>query len=116
MNVAQVVWALSCVAAISCGQILFKRTGIAIESAGTWFSWRVFALVAVAATIYAAATLAWINLLRLVPLSTAYSFMALSFVLVPIASVLLFAEKLSPSQLIGNGLIIAGLLVATRGA
>lgn len=115
MTLSQTLWALACVAAISSGQILFKRAGIAIEAAGSWWDWRVLALVALAAAIYGAATLAWINLLRLVPLSTAYSFMALSFVLVPIASLLIFSERMSVQQLIGNGLIIAGLLVATRG-
>lgn len=116
MSIGQTLWALACVVAISCGQLLFKRAGLTIETVGSWWSWRVLILVAIAGLIYAAATLAWINLLRLVPLSTAYSFMALSFVLVPLAGHWLFGERFGSQQLIGTLLIITGLLVATRGA
>ena len=45
-------------------------------------------------------------------LGLAYPFMALSFVLVPIGSTVLFGDSLSPIRLLGLGLIVAGVTVS----
>lgn len=62
-------------------------------------------------TIYAAATLVWIHVLRTVPLTKAYPFMALSFVIVPIGSVLIFSEQVRVQYVIGTLLIVAGVVI-----
>ncbi len=110
MTAIQIAWALAAVAAISVGQVLFKTAGLEIQRAGTWLSWRALLVVGLAAVIYAAATLLWINLLRQVPLNKAYVFMALSFLLVPIASHFVFHEPLTLGHWVGTALVVAGIV------
>ena len=61
--------------------------------------------------VYGLATLLWMLALKNVPLSFAYSFMALSYVAVPILSIIFLNETLSLKYWAGAGLIIAGLFV-----
>ena len=114
MTVIQVIWALICVVTISAGQLLFKQAGVEIQEAGGWLTWRVVLIVGAAAVIYGLATLLWINLLRDIALNKAYLFMALSFVIVPVASHFVFHEPLTTGFLIGGALMVAGLFIATR--
>lgn len=114
MNAAQMWLALVCVGAVAAGQLMFKRVGIEIERAGAWLAPRVIVLVFASFALYAAATLLWIHLLRQVDLSRAYPFMALSFVLVPLFSVLLYGERLSGPYLAGVALIVGGVAVIAR--
>lgn len=112
MSSLQILIAILCVIAISTGQLLFKRASIAINEAGDWMSFKVWVLVAIALAIYGAATLLWIGLLRQVELNRAYLFMALSFVIVPCASYLIYGESISIGYLIGTAMVIIGLYVA----
>lgn len=114
MTLSQIVTACICVLAIAAGQLLFKRAGITLETAGTWMSFKVWLVVGVALAIYGAATLLWISLLRHVDLSKAYLFMALSFLIVPLASYWVFDEAITPGYLAGAALVILGLFVAIR--
>jgi len=52
----------------------------------------------------------WVYILRTVPLSFAYPFSALGFVLVPVAAKLIFGESIGRMYLIGAVLVIGGLL------
>ncbi|MGE4611174.1 MAG: EamA family transporter [Paracoccaceae bacterium] len=56
----------------------------------------------------------WVFVLRSVPLSFAYSFNALTFVIVPVLSALLLGEVLTMRNYLGAALIISGLLVVTN--
>jgi drug/metabolite transporter (DMT)-like permease len=114
MTALQIVWTLACVIIISSGQLLFKKAGLEIQSAGSWTSTRALVMIFFALAIYGVATLLWINLLRFVALNKAYSFMALCFIIVPIASHFAFRETITPGYAAGTALIILGLLVATR--
>ncbi|NIE65473.1 EamA family transporter [Burkholderia sp. Ax-1719] len=114
MTPIQIAWALGCVFIISSGQLLFKKAGIEIQAAGTWFSPRALVMLFCALAIYGIATLLWINLLRFVSLNKAYLFMALCFILVPIASHFFFREAITRGYVVGAALIISGLVVATR--
>jgi drug/metabolite transporter (DMT)-like permease len=109
-----IAWAIACVFIIAAGQLLFKKAGMEIQVVGSWLSWRVLAVVGAALFIYGVATLLWISLLRYVPLNKAYVFMALSFVLVPIASFFIFREQVSVGYWIGVGLIVSGVIVAAK--
>jgi len=113
MSIIQVICTLICVAAIAVGQLLFKRAGIEIESKGGWLHWSSLSYVLIALVVYGAATMLWIALLRTVPLSRAYVFMAFSFVIVPLASHWLFEEQLSGGMLLGSAMITGGILIAT---
>lgn len=61
--------------------------------------------------LYGAATLVWIWLLSKMPLSQAYPFMALGFVLVPLASAYFFGEQLHLKYWAGMACIIGGILL-----
>jgi hypothetical protein len=74
---------------LAVGQILFKRT--AARLVGLPMPEQLLALLIqpsfyTACLLYAAATVLWVWLLTYIPLSAAYPFVALSFVIVPVAS------------------------------
>ena len=98
---------------IAAGQVMFKRTSerlLARTDAG--FLSIAFDPVFIAAlALYGTATLLWIYVLKTVPLSYAYSFMALTFVIVPLLSLVFLGESLSWRYAVGSALIIAGLIV-----
>jgi len=106
--------ALVCVLAICVGQLLFKRVSIEIQAVGSWLDPKVIAYAGIAFAVYAAATLLWIHALRFAELSRVYPLMALSFVIVPLASALLFGDRLSVGYFAGVALICAGVIVITR--
>lgn len=58
--------------------------------------------------------LTWMLALTRLELSYAYPFTSLSFVLIFIASVVLFHEPVSTTKLIGMALIVCGLVVGSR--
>lgn len=103
---------------IASGQILFKMTADRI--AGQAFSailndWRTIAIFGTSMGIYGIATIVWVLALRDLTLAHAYTLVSLSFVIVPIAAMVLFGEKLSSQFFLGLGLIIAGIVI-TLGA
>ena len=98
---------------ISVGQILFKltseRTGGADLSGVAAMLMDPFLIVAIA--IYGFGTVVWIYVLKAVPLTVAYPFMALTFCAVPLLAWALLGETLTLRYGLGVGLIVAGLLV-----
>ena len=114
MSKNQILLALLCVGMIASGQILFKKSGMEIRESGTWFTLRNLFLLGAAFAIYVSATFLWIGLLKAVPLSRAYVFMSLSFVIVPVAGIFVFGEKLSLAYVAGASLIVIGVLIASR--
>lgn len=102
------------VAAIACGQVLFKMasnawpegTGVMGLTSVAWF-WA-------ALVVYAGATLAWLALLRTVPLSVAYPFFALAFFMVPFMSWWVLGEDVGIRHWVGAILIGAGVWVSSR--
>ena len=97
---------------IAVGQVMFKLTGakLAAYPAPPVQSVLLSPLFIGSLTLYGGATLLWIYVLKTVPLSYAYSFMALTFVIVPVLAYLWLGEPLSAKYVVGMGLVIAGLL------
>ena len=62
-----------------------------------------------AATLYAALTVMWVWILTIVPLSRAYPFVVLSFVLTPLGAAFFFGESLTLEYGIGISVILVGL-------
>lgn len=60
------------------------------------------------------ASLTWIAALTKFHLSYAYPFMSLSFIIVLVFSYLLFNEPLNVYKLAGAGLVVLGLIIASR--
>ena len=116
MTTTHFSFALLCVLAISVGQVLFKRTGLQIETTGSVFDARVLLTGLGAMLLYAGASLLWIYLLRFVELKFAYPIMALSFVITPLLAHLLLSEKIGGQYLLGMALIITGIVVITQSA
>ena len=102
------------VAAIASGQVVFKLASMAwLPGSGLlgllglgWF-W-------IGMVVYGGATLAWLALLRTVPLSMAYPFFALAFAIVPLLSWWLLGEAVGMRHWIGALLIGAGVWVSVR--
>jgi multidrug transporter EmrE-like cation transporter len=65
--------------------------------------------------LYGVGTLVWLNVLARTPLSVAYPFVGLSFVLTAVLGYLLFQEALSPVRLAGTALVILGVALVGRG-
>ena len=66
-----------------------------------------------AGVLYGVAVILWVVILQKLPLSTAYPFAALSFVVVPMAAAVLFQESFSIRTLLGSVLILSGIWVST---
>ncbi len=62
--------------------------------------------------LYAASTVIWVLALRKLPLSSAYMFMSLGFVIVPIAAHFFFGEAIEWKHAIATLLVVTGILVA----
>jgi drug/metabolite transporter (DMT)-like permease len=117
MNWTLAVWLqlLSFPVALTTGQILFKRSAQQVDISGSW----VVALVRLpsmwaALALYGVATLLWVRILTTVPLSRAYPFAAVAFVLVPAAGYVLFHEPINARYVFGAALIISGVIIAAH--
>jgi len=104
------------VMAMSAGQILFKIASGLIDPRNPLAQPKGLLVLFVALAIYAGATLLWIAMLRLAPLSRIYPIAAFSFVLVPLASLVFLKEQVSWSYWGGVALIVAGVALTGRSA
>ena len=100
------------------GQVLFKLAALRFTPAARW-SDNLLALalnpyLVLAILLYAMLSAVWVWVLTFVPLSIAYPFVALTFVLTVAAGALLFGEAVTPRLVLGGLMIIAGLIVITR--
>jgi len=103
------------VSILAVGQLMFKTVGVRIGDKG--FAALTTDMTALgiflgSLALYGVATIGWIWALRQVPLSTAYLFMSLGFILVPVMSHYVLGEPLSIRIAISSALIICGILVA----
>ena len=118
MRLTDTLSVLLCVLAISIGQILFKLAATSSEPAGSVFGFALNAMrnpyLLCGLALYGVATIAWVWLLRSIPLDVAYPFMSLAFILVPVLSYLVFKESLKLTHAIGGGLIIVGVTIVSR--
>lgn len=97
---------------LAVGQVLFKKAALA--GADEAFPWAfVNGWMALALVLYGAATLLWTWILRTTPLTVAYPFAALAFVLVPLLATGFFGEALTLRVLLGASLIVMGIIVSS---
>jgi len=115
MSIVNMSLCLLCAIGITCGQILMKIASTAWNEAGTLLSMSVLFWMVCAFSLYIVASLGWLSMLRLMPLSAAYPFLALSYLLVPIGGYLLFNERLGWTDGAASFLIMAGVCVAAFG-
>ena len=103
--------AISCVLAIALGQVLFKKLAILFSLTKTVWSLPFVGIGMAAILIYLGASIGWIWLLQYEPLSRVYPYLALSFVIVPVASAFVFGDVLNLQYFVGVVLIVAGMLL-----
>lgn len=104
------------------GQLVVKARSIEIAgnstSGRTQYLFSMFTdwgvLSGLAAAVFASAC--WTLAIQRTSLGVAYPFMALTFLIVPVGSVLLFGERLSMMQVAGLVTIVVGVTVSAAGA
>lgn len=101
--------------AISIGQLMFKAASRTAGGPSVLNALGLFAnpWFVAAVALYALATIAWIFVLRHVPVGRAYLFMSLSFVAVPLGAWLAFGEPLGLRHAVGIAVIIAGIIISS---
>ncbi len=110
MTVKQTLFIILIVATISVGQILFKYSaGMSSANEQNIISVLLNPYLIAALTLYGGATLAWIYLLRQVPLNLAYPLFSLSFLFVPLLSTIIFREPFTLKMLAGSAVIVFGV-------
>ena len=105
------------------GQIVLKWRVAKVGALPAVFSHKMFFLLSmiwdpwVLSCIVAGffAFLCWMAALTEFELSYAYPFMSLSFLLVLILSAIVFQEPLTVSKVVGVGLVVAGIIIGSRG-
>lgn len=103
---------------LAAGQLLFKKAGFELRGgplgAGVL---RVLGSTAfyAALSLYGIATILWIWILSRVPLSRAYPYVALGVVLVPLASLLIYGERVGHGFWLGAALIVVGIIITQAG-
>ena len=114
MNGSLYLSMLLCVTAMSVGQLLFKKAADSIASfAPADLMQNGWLLLAVG--LYGVTTLAWVWILRQAPLSLAYPFMSLAFLIVPALAWAFLGEPMHWRVLAGGALIITGVVLASTG-
>lgn len=111
------VWLILFALAMTVGQLLFKQAATAIAGRSGIEAVRALAAtpsIWVALAIYGAATVLWVWLLTRVPLSRAYPFAALAMILVPLASMLIYGDRVRPLFWVGSLLVVVGVVLAQR--
>src|SRR3546814_16289749 len=96
-------------------QLMFKRVSISLGDVQGLnmiaLNLATDPLLILALMLYGSATLLWVLALREVPLSSAYPFTALAFVLVALASAAFFDEELGPRYFVGLEFVIGGVWI-----
>jgi drug/metabolite transporter (DMT)-like permease len=109
-----ILGAILCVIAVAAGQVLFKAGAVGLGDQGISLAVKPLMLIAAAFLLYFLSSLGWVLVLRKAPLGQIYPVMALSFILVPLASYALFGEQFSSTYFIGVSLIVAGIIFCVQ--
>ena len=97
------------------GQLLFKLAADRVKDEANPISMAIRLLnvpaMWAALVFYAVTTLAWVWVLRVMPLSVAYAVVALVFVLVPALAAWLYKEPITWQLVAGAALIMVGIVL-----
>lgn len=111
MGIGYLILLIAVPISIGVGQLLFKLASTRlVESDGGLTALFLDPVFIGALALYGGATIVWIYVLKVAPLSYAYSFMALTFVIVPILSRIWLGETLDSRYFVGTVLIILGVV------
>jgi undecaprenyl phosphate-alpha-L-ara4N flippase subunit ArnE len=98
---------------IAGGQVLFKLTSrdVGDFNVGGVYRMLLNPYLLSALALYGLGTVVWIHVLKIVPLTIAYSFMALTFCIVPVLAHFLLNEPITWKYGFGALLIMGGMLI-----
>ena len=104
---------LSTIVLLSLVQVLFKSASsqLVVQQPMSWLSLPLLG----ALVIYALATLLWLLVLSRVPLSFAFPFYGLAFLLVPVLAAVVLGEVLRWQVLVGGAVILCGIAITAWG-
>jgi drug/metabolite transporter (DMT)-like permease len=114
LTLAQVILLSAYAAGMAGGQILFKMAALRVTEgsiddrlAGLVQNWYFFAAI----LLYAGLSVLWVWILTFTPLSRAYPFVAMAFVLTPLLGVMVFGEPLDVRLILGLLFVLGGLVL-----
>jgi drug/metabolite transporter (DMT)-like permease len=110
-----VALALLTVALNSGAQLLLRAAALRGAEVASPSSLLKSPLFLAALAAYGASVLSWVTVLKRVPLPTAIPFVALMYVVVPLAAWRIFDDPISARMLGGMALVIVGIIVVVRG-
>ena len=117
MTIASVALLLFAVVSAATGQVMLKH-GMQIASARAADSGRSLALraatspwVLLGLVVFGVSAVAWLAALARVPLSVAYPFNALGYIVILTASVVLLHERANVLTWVGSLMVVSGLLI-----
>jgi drug/metabolite transporter (DMT)-like permease len=117
MNIIRLLQVLLSVLGISSGQLLLKMAAMNLknpDAVGIWLAGYCINLYLIGGIcLLGVSTLLWIWVLRSLPLSLAYPFMALAFIIVPLLGHWLLQEPLGWRNLAGGVLIAFGVVIVS---
>lgn len=116
MQLPIILATLACVLGISLGQLLFKKAALSLPASPNWYDWASNSWLLVALALYALTTVGWVWVLRIAPLSLAYPFMGLAFIVVPLLGRWWLGEAVTLQALAGGALILAGVVLTAKSA
>ena len=106
--------AVICVLFTAAGQLLFKAGANALNEADGLIATKPLSLLLVAFAVYFFTSLGWVLLLKRASLGQLYPVMALSFVVVPLASAFFFGEQLSGKYFLGVLFTVVGVALCLK--
>jgi undecaprenyl phosphate-alpha-L-ara4N flippase subunit ArnE len=96
-------------------QLSLKMSGLhAVKTSGIVEAWLLNPYLFVTFVCYGISFVCWARTLKTMPLSSAYPWTALIYVLTPVAAVLLWQEPLSATYLAGMVCILCGIGIIVR--
>ena len=102
----------ACVVLSAVGQVMLRAAALAATQSRTAGPWSWFSGAALAAVaVYLSAMLLWFWVLGRVPLTQAFAFFGLSFMLVPLLAHVWLRDPVSPFTWAGGVIIMAGIAV-----
>lgn len=111
MSTTKILLCLICALANASGQVLMKASSVAWKQAGSFYNSTVLMTIGSGFFVYCTTSIAWVYILKGLPLSAAYPFLALTFLLVPVAGHFLFDEQLNWLDGLAGLLIMSGIFV-----
>lgn len=106
--------AIICVICIAIGQILFKLSASSLQRTSSFFNLSTVLPLVFALALYGLTTIAWVWVLQNLELGRIYPLMALTFILVPLGSYLIFKERFRTQYFFGIFMIITGIVITMK--